>query len=62
MKNATLAGLAIAALIAIYIIFKTTIGPQGIRAICIDGTVSLSKSNQGTCSNHKGVLRWIKDE
>lgn len=62
MKHAALAGLVIAAMIAGYVIFKTATGQSGIRAICNDGTVSLSKTNRGTCSKHGGVERWTKDE
>lgn len=61
MKNAALAGLLIAAMIAGYVIFKTVTGPSGIKAICKDGTISLSKTNRGTCSKHGGVERWINE-
>lgn len=54
--------LVIAALIASYIIFKTVTGENGVRAICVDGTVSFSKTNKGTCSYHQGVDRWTRDE
>lgn len=62
MKHAALAGLVIAAMIAGYVIYRSITGSSGIRAICIDGTASLSKTNRGTCSKHGGVERWIKDE
>lgn len=62
MKYAAMAGLLIAAMIAAYVIFKTTTGPSGIRAICVDGTVSISKTNKGTCSHHGGVDRWSSEQ
>jgi hypothetical protein len=61
MKNAALAGLVIAAIIAGYVILKTATGSSGIKAICNDGTVSLSKTNRGTCSKHGGVERWVNE-
>lgn len=59
MKHAALAGLVIAAMIAGYVIFKTVTGSNGIKAICMDGTISLSKTNKGTCSKHGGIDKWI---
>jgi Protein of unknown function (DUF3761) len=34
--------------------------PPGATAQCIDLTYSFSKSNKGTCSDHGGVLQWLK--
>lgn len=62
MKNAAFAVFVIAALIAAYVIYRSITGGSGIKAICNDGTISMSKKNQGTCSHHKGVERWTKDE
>ena len=31
-------------------------------AICRDGSLSYSSSRRGTCSHHKGVLKWIKSK
>jgi hypothetical protein len=33
--------------------------PQGITAICNDGTYSYSQHRRGTCSHHGGVKEWI---
>ena len=30
-----------------------------IHAICKDKTVSYSVNRKGTCSHHKGVLKWM---
>lgn len=61
MKHAAIVGLLIAAAIAAYVIFKTTTGPSGIKAICMDGTISMSKHNKGTCSGHFGVDKWVNE-
>lgn len=29
------------------------------RAVCRDGSISLSKNRRGTCSRHGGVRRWL---
>jgi hypothetical protein len=34
--------------------------PRGASAQCRDKTYSFSKSRKGTCSGHKGVLKWLK--
>ncbi|MEN9649818.1 MAG: hypothetical protein RL094_785 [Candidatus Parcubacteria bacterium] len=34
--------------------------PTGATAKCKDGTYSFSKNHKGTCSHHKGVLKWYK--
>lgn len=62
MKHAGLAGLVIAAMIAGYVIYRSITGSVGIRAICFDGTASLSKTNRGTCSKHGGVERWVNND
>lgn len=62
MKHAALAGLIIAAMIAGYVIYRSITGSSGIRAICVDGSISLSKTNKGTCSRHGGVERWTSDD
>lgn len=39
----------------------TTLSARPVRtpsAICHDGTPSLSRSRQGTCSRHGGVREW----
>lgn len=36
----------------------TTI-PEGVTAICKDGTYSYSQHRSGTCSGHGGVAQWI---
>ena len=33
--------------------------PVGATAQCKDGTYSFSQSRRGTCSGHKGVLKWL---
>jgi len=33
--------------------------PQGVTAICEDGSYSYSEHRQGTCSHHGGVKQWI---
>ena len=33
--------------------------PPGATAVCNDGTYSFSQNRRGTCSGHKGVLRWL---
>lgn len=33
--------------------------PQGVTAICEDGSHSYSEHRQGTCSHHGGVKQWI---
>jgi len=34
---------------------------SGATAVCADGTYSYSRSRQGTCSWHGGVLFWLPD-
>ena len=34
--------------------------PKGATAQCKDLTYSFSQSRRGTCSGHKGVLKWLK--
>ncbi len=61
MKYAAIVGLLIAAGIAAFVIFKTTTGPTGIKAICMDGSISMSKHNKGTCSKHGGIDKWVNE-
>lgn len=30
------------------------------RAVCRDGSISLSRNRRGTCSHHGGVARWLR--
>jgi Protein of unknown function (DUF3761) len=30
------------------------------HAICRDGLITLSRHRRGTCSNHRGVRRWLR--
>ena len=30
------------------------------RAVCRDGSISLSRNRRGTCSRHGGVRRWLR--
>jgi hypothetical protein len=32
---------------------------SGATAVCNDGSLSFSKSVQGTCSGHGGVKEWV---
>lgn len=47
--------------VAAYVMTGTITGPNAIRAICMDGTVSTSKKNKGTCAKHGGVARWTNE-
>lgn len=30
------------------------------RAVCRDGSITLSRNRRGTCSRHGGVRRWLR--
>lgn len=62
MKNFAIAVLLVSMAIAMYVIYGALTGNKGVMAICMDGTGSLSKSRQGTCSKHGGVAKWVRDE
>ena len=36
--------------------------PKGATALCVDGTYSMAKSQQGACSSHGGVKTWLASD
>lgn len=44
---------------AVHVPIKAIAIPKGSTAQCKDYTYSFSKHRSGTCSGHKGVLKWF---
>jgi hypothetical protein len=38
---------------------RSSTAPKGATAQCRDGSYSFSQNRRGTCSNHRGVGRWL---
>jgi hypothetical protein len=60
MKQFAMACFAISIAVVALIIIDTLRSGYGIRAVCGDGAISMSKARKGTCAGHGGVYRWVK--
>jgi len=43
----------------VHVPMKAVVIPKGAAAQCKDGAYSFSQHRSGTCSGHRGVLKWL---